>query len=91
MDNQLTGLDYGALPLDAVVFKDFSLMVILEMIASNKVHNNTLFLIQDLKNNRHEWNKAILHPRITISIDAYVLGLIFIRKEQVKEHFTIRL
>ena len=91
MDNQLTGLDYGALPLDAVVFKDFILMVILEMIASNKVHNNTLFLIQDLKNNRHEWNKAILHPRITISIDAYVLGLIFIRKEQVKEHFTIRL
>ncbi len=65
--------------------------MVLEMMATGKVHNNTLFLIQDLRNNRNEWNKVISHPRITVSIDGFVLGLLFTRKEQVKEHFTIRL
>ncbi|MEM1256961.1 MAG: hypothetical protein AAGH81_00435 [Bacteroidota bacterium] len=89
--NQQTGLNYGVLPLDALVIKDFSLAVVLEMMATGKVHNNTLFVIQNLRNNWHEWNKAISHPKITVSIDAYSIGLLFNRKEQVKEHFIIRL
>lgn len=89
--SQLTGLNYGVLPSDLVVFKSFNLSNVLEMMALEQVHNDTMFLIQDLKNTCSEWNKAISHPEITVSIDAYDLGLFFIRKKQVKEHFTIRL
>lgn len=91
IEDQHTGLHYGVLPLDTVVIKNFSLAMVLKMMVDTKVHNNTLFLIQDLRNNRNEWSKAISHPQISVSIDAYSLGLLFIRKEQVKEHFTIRL
>ncbi|MEM8928975.1 MAG: hypothetical protein AAGC45_12275 [Bacteroidota bacterium] len=89
--NQLSGLNHGVLPLDIVVFKNFTLALVLEMMAAGKIHNNTLFVIQNLRNNWNEWNKAISHPKITVSIDAYSIGLLFNRKEQVKEHFTIRL
>lgn len=91
IENQIASLNYSVLPLDMVVVKNLNLSMTLEMMGSGKVHNKTLFLIQDLRNNRHEWNKTVAHPRITVSIDAYLLGLLFIRREQVKEHFTIRL
>jgi len=89
--NQQNRLNFDGSPLDLSVIKRFNLQVVLEMIALEKMHNDTMLVIQDLKNNRAEWNRAVAHPKITISIDAFFLGLLFIRKEQVKEHFTIRL
>jgi len=78
-------------PQDLMVFKKLELQVVLEMISNKKVHNDTLFIVQSLKKNRVEWEKIRVHPKITVSIDSFSLGIFFIRKEQVKEHFTIRL
>lgn len=78
-------------PQDLLVFKKLELQVVLEMISNKKVHNDTLFIVQSLKKNRVEWEKVRVHPKITVSIDSFFLGIFFIRKEQVKEHFTIRL
>lgn len=78
-------------PWDMVLFERCNLETLLQIIIGNQVHNDTLFLIQDIRSNRKEWKAALKHPKITVSIDAHHLGCLFIRKEQVKEHFTIRL
>ena len=91
VENHITELTFDTSPLDLVVLKDFKCEAILSMIASGKVHNDTFFLVQHLRKNHLEWQKTILHPKITVSIDGFSLGIFFIRKEQVKEHFTIRI
>jgi hypothetical protein len=37
------------------------------------------------------WEEIKTHPEVRVSIDTFFLGLVFFRKEQVKQHFTIRL
>jgi len=36
------------------------------------------------------WAIIINHPKVTVSIDTFYWGIVFFRKEQVKEHFTVR-
>lgn len=37
------------------------------------------------------WKEIIAFPEVTVSIDFFDFGLVFFRKEQVKEHFVLRL
>lgn len=37
------------------------------------------------------WQQLITNPKITVTMDFYYFGLAFVRKEQLKQHFTIRL
>ena len=37
------------------------------------------------------WQQIIAHPRVTVSIDTFQWGLVFFRKEQTGQHFTVRL
>jgi hypothetical protein len=37
-----------------------------------------------------QWKLLVKSPFFNVTIDTYSFGLAFIRKEQVKEHFTIR-
>jgi hypothetical protein len=36
------------------------------------------------------WDEIKNHPAVTVSIDTFYWGIVFFRKEQVKEHFVIR-
>jgi len=36
------------------------------------------------------WETIKAHPKVTVTIDTFQWGIIFFRKEQVKEHFVIR-
>ena len=36
------------------------------------------------------WSAVKAHPRVTVTIDLYNMGLVFFRTEQAKEHFTLR-
>lgn len=78
-------------PFDMVVFATFHRSALLELLERDDLHNGTLIIIPNLRKQQVEWKKAIAHPKITVSIDCFTLGILFIRKEQVKEHFTIRL
>lgn len=57
-------------------------------------HNNSLIIFDDI-----HWSEAMTeawevikqHPKVTVTIDTFYWGFVFFRKEQVKEHFTIRL
>lgn len=37
-----------------------------------------------------QWESLVQSPNFNVTIDTYSFGFAFIRKEQVKEHFTIR-
>ena len=59
-----------------------------------KTHNNTLFILDDIhwsKDMNNAWKAIKTHPKVTVSIDTFFWGLVLFRKEQVKEHFIIRL
>ncbi|MFK5957400.1 MAG: class I SAM-dependent methyltransferase [Lutibacter sp.] len=57
------------------------------------VHNNSVFIFDDIhwsSEMQEAWLIIKNHPKVTISINTYFWGIIFFRKEQEKEHFTIR-
>lgn len=58
-----------------------------------KCHNDTVFIISSISNsakNQSYWKHIKTHPVVTVSINTFKLGFIFIRNEQEIEHFTIR-
>ena len=59
----------------------------------NKSHNETCFIFESInKNNKTQlFLKSIIsNPKFTVTIDTFSFGLAFIRTEQAKEHFVIR-
>ena len=57
-------------------------------------HNDSVFVFDDIHwspGMEAAWEEIKAHPRVKVSIDTFFLGLIFFRKEQAKQHFTIRL
>ncbi len=60
----------------------------------NLAYQDTLVIIDDIhwsQSMTAAWNEIIKDPKVTVSIDTYFWGLIFFRKEQAKEHFTVRI
>lgn len=79
---------------DIVYAKRMGMSKFIELLSSSKLHNDSMILIDSIHKNpekQQEWKNLITYPKITVSIDMYHCGAIFIRKEQVKEHFTIRI
>ena len=59
----------------------------------SKADNETVFIIDDIhwsEGMENAWNKASNHPLVTLSIDLFSMGIIFIKKELTKQHFIIR-
>ncbi len=58
-----------------------------------KAHSNTIFIFDDIRWSEEmlsAWEKMKNHPKVTVSIDLFFMGLLFFRTEQVKEHFVLR-
>lgn len=58
------------------------------------IHNDSVFIFDDIywsKEMQSAWKKIKEHPRVKVTIDTFKWGIVFFRKEQEKEHFTIRL
>lgn len=59
-----------------------------------KAHNNSVFMFNAIhasKQMTEIWNIIISNSKVSVSIDCFSMGFIFFRKEQPKQHFTIRL
>ncbi len=57
------------------------------------IHNESIFIFDDIhwsEGMEKAWNYIKNHKKVTVSIDTYQWGIVFFRKEQPKEHFTIR-
>ena len=57
------------------------------------INNNSFFIFNDIYGSSEtikNWLSIKNHPKVKISLDLFYFGVIFFRKEQVKEHFKIR-
>ena len=58
-----------------------------------KATNNTVFVFDDIhwsEGMSAAWETIIQHPRITVSLDLYQVGIVFFKSECQKQHFRIR-
>lgn len=56
-------------------------------------HNETVIVVDNIYESAAsnlQWENLKKHPLVTVSIDTFTLGFLFIRTEQVKQHFIIR-
>lgn len=57
-------------------------------------HNHTLFILDDIHwsaSMEMAWEVIKGHEEVQVTIDTFQWGLVFFRKEQVKQHFVIRI
>lgn len=57
------------------------------------VNNNSICIIPNIHTSdemEDAWTKIQNHPKVTVTIDTYGMGLVFFRREQVSQHFLIR-
>lgn len=58
-----------------------------------KVHAQTVLIFDDIywsKGMKEAWQEIKNHPKVTLTIDLFFIGLVFFKKDQEKEHFKIR-
>lgn len=83
---------FGSPPYDLVLVEELPQINFDFLMEKGEIHNDTVFVITNLfKTNKRDWKQLINTKDITVSIDAFWCGILFIRKEQEKEHFTIRI
>ncbi len=62
--------------------------------ALQSIHNDSLFIFDDIHwstGMEEAWNSIKKHSKVTLSIDLFHIGIVFFRKEQVKQDFVIRI
>lgn len=55
--------------------------------------NDSVWIFDDIhwsQGMKNAWQTIQNHPKVTVTIDTFQWGIVFFRKEQVKEHFVIR-
>lgn len=60
----------------------------------NIINNDTLLLIDGIHANNNNvalWENIKNHQTVSVTVDMFYCGAVFFRKEQVKEHFKIRI
>jgi predicted O-methyltransferase YrrM len=58
-----------------------------------RCHNGSVLVLDDIHwstGMEEAWEEIKSDPRVTVTIDLYDMGLVFLRKEQAKEHFILR-
>ncbi|MEO9892299.1 hypothetical protein [Aurantibacter sp.] len=84
-DNTVTDLTY---------VDEISIELINTFFSNEKTHNDSMLIINDIYKNEGSinlWQHLINTELATVTIDFFYCGVVFKRKEQVKEHFKIRL
>lgn len=80
--------------LDVLYLESISYLQNLASLEKFKLHNNSVILINGIHTNKLakiKWEELINIAKFTVTIDFYYCGALFIRREQDKEHFKIRL
>ncbi|MEM8845723.1 MAG: hypothetical protein AAGD17_01360 [Bacteroidota bacterium] len=65
-----------------------------ELFSNFQLHNDSLVLFNNIYESTDaltNWTRFSESKVVTVSMDLFYCGLLFIRKEQVKQHFTIRI
>ncbi|WP_412984450.1 O-methyltransferase [Pontimicrobium sp. IMCC45349] len=89
--NNLTNNSYDLIFFDGNHQKEATLNYFEKLLTT--AHNDSVFVFDDIywsKDMTEAWETIKQHPKVTVTIDTYFWGFVFFRKEQQKEHFTIR-
>ncbi len=57
-----------------------------------KASENSIFVFDDIywsKGMKKAWREIISHPKVTVSIDLFQIGILFFKTDQKKQNFTI--
>ena len=82
----------NTLPFDFIYSEKPSLALLATF--TGQIHNDSMLLINNIhstKSNSNTWEVLKQNETVTVSVDMFYCGAIFFRKEQVKEHFKIRI
>lgn len=80
--------------LDLICFEEIAQLSLNNLTSHNTVKNESMLVIPNIHGSKDQflqWEKLRTETIFTVSIDFYVCGVLFFRKEQEKEHFIIRL
>ncbi len=81
--------------VDLIYISDFTEDILQTYITNNKkVRNDTVVILGNIYKNRKSanlWEKLKESDKIKVTVDMYHCAALFFRKEQVKEHFKIRI
>jgi hypothetical protein len=99
----ITHFDIDSIFFNESIFKTTSTKKHKILFINNLKHNSNLntsnlnakhiILVNNIyhnKSNYQNWKKITQKNQVKVSIDLFYFGLLFFRKEQAKEHFTIR-
>ena len=87
-------VEFGKTPYDLVLMDRPDKTYIENLSKKGQLHNNSIIIIKDIHSNsalEKRWNSLVKSKQLTISVDLFYCGVLFLRKEQEKEHFNIRI
>lgn len=56
-------------------------------------HEESVFVVDDIrwsKDMHRAWKTIVAHPKVTVSLDLFFMGIVFFRKKQNEQHFAVR-
>jgi predicted O-methyltransferase YrrM len=59
-----------------------------------KVHENTVLIFDDIywsEGMKQAWNEIKRHPKVTVTVDLFWIGLVFFKTGRVKEDFLVKI
>lgn len=94
LKNTFPTVSFDNSTVDLLYTEIMDISIFTELLSEGKLHNDSMVLVEGIHQNKNkwkDWENLIASPSITVSIDMFHFGAIFIRQEQEKEHFTIRI
>lgn len=86
-------IDTVGLPIDFIVIESGATAAMVERYIK-AMHNDSVLVLDrrdQVKATQQLWEAIVAHKSISVSIDFYSFGVAFVRKEQLKEHFVLRM
>ena len=87
-------IQFDGYPCDLLFVDKLASGTFQQLLSEGKLHNDSIILVDSIHRTAEDleqWNHLIALPEITVSIDMFHCGLLSTRREQVKEHFRIRI
>ncbi|MEO9513831.1 MAG: hypothetical protein ABJN84_13060 [Flavobacteriaceae bacterium] len=88
-----SNLEMDAKPADIIYIEDLNIHFE-DLLSRKLLHNGSMIFVNAIHQNPRKmelWKKLIQMAAVRVSIDMFHCGIIFVRREQEKEHFTIRI
>ena len=58
-----------------------------------KINSQTIFIFDDIywsKEMTNAWQEIYMHPKVSISIDLFSIGIVFFNPDLKKEHYIVK-